>query len=133
MNITVISRHYRPYFWLLFVAVLGFIFVPSNLDGGLSRRNFQIGWPLPTMVLRIGSVSTGNPTGLYADVNGPAVLVALTNVALWLIVLFGLQWVVAKFRVSDQMLYLGVVIMTCVSLAVCISGGASFLVAMIFG
>jgi hypothetical protein len=133
MNLDTPSRNFRPYFWLLFVAVLGFIFVPSSIGGDLARRSFQIGWPLPTMVLEIGAISRANPTGLHTELSLPSVAVALANIGLWLVVLFGLQLAVEKFRVPDRALYLGVVITFCLSLAVCISGGASFLAAMVFG
>jgi len=133
MNLDTPSRNFRPYFWLLFLAVLGFIFVPSSEDGEMARRSFQIGWPLPTMVLHLGVISRANPTGLHTNMSVTAVLVALVNIGLWLAVLFGLQYGVEKFRVSDRTLFFGVVATFCLSLTVCIAGGASFLAAIIFG
>jgi len=126
-------RNFRPYYWLLVVAVLGFIFLPSGHAGGLAGGRLQLGWPLPTMVLQLTAISRDNPARLYPNFTLNSILVSLLNVALWLGVLYGLRYLVDKFRVPDGTFYLGVVIIFCTSLAVCILGGVSFLAAMITG
>ena len=77
--------------------------MPFPEGGGLNGTWFVIGWPLPTLELKVGG-------GIYYEFSFISLLFSLINISLWLAVYFGVLKLVEKYFLPDWLLYPGVII-----------------------
>ena len=67
--------------WLLILAVVGCVFMPSESPSGLSGTFYTLGWPTPTMELKVGWIDPRHP-GIY--IHPYFSINSIINPALWI-------------------------------------------------
>jgi hypothetical protein len=74
---------------LLGAAAIGFLLVPHAREAHLAGTWFIIGWPLPTLDLKVGMIQMPGKWGLHPFFSW----YGLMNVGVWVAVLLGVRWV----------------------------------------